>query len=65
MLRKESHLIEELGEPSSRNRVDDEESEVWRWPCLCLAVRLLGEDFQWLPCERHRPSDWEGWQPDR
>jgi hypothetical protein len=63
MLRSESQLNQELGEPESRYNVTGE--EIWRWPCSCLAVRLTDDTFQWSPCEHHRPTDWAGFREER
>lgn len=63
MLRNESQLKHDLGEPERRYNVStaNDDPEVWRWRCSCLAVRISQEGFQWSPCEAHRPTDWGGW----
>jgi hypothetical protein len=63
MLRSESQLKNQLGEPATRYNVGSE--EIWRWQCSCLAVRLGNDSLQWSPCEHHRPDDWPGFPEDR
>jgi len=59
MVRNESQLKDELGEPSSRYDIPGEH-EIFRWKCSCLAVRIDGRTVRWSPCELHRPPDWIG-----
>jgi hypothetical protein len=64
MLRSETQLRQQLGEPCNRYDVNVDSEEIWRWKCSCLAVRVEPETLKWSPCDMHRPTDWAGFREE-